>query len=46
MSGASSSSDREALLGPILSWALSSEDIVMPQDFEDMQFSWTFKDQP
>ena len=44
--GASSSSDREALLGPILSWALSSEDIVMPQDFEDMQFSWTFKDQP
>jgi len=29
-----------------LSWALRSEDIVQPQAFEDLQFSWTFKDQP
>ncbi|QDZ23097.1 hypothetical protein A3770_09p56150 [Chloropicon primus] len=44
--GGSEGSKRESLLLPVLSWALGSEDIVQPQEFEDMQFSWTFKDQP
>lgn len=48
-SGADESSmdtSREALVSSILSWALASEKVVQPQEFDDMQFSWTFKDQP
>ena len=37
---------RQKLLSSALSWALESDEIVKPQEFEDMQFSWTFKDQP